>query len=73
MAARTSHSRKLQDLRADGHDRQQEYPGGSPPSGHKKPELPNLVLFTPRHKQFEKMPTGEDTNTENQSWKCACN
>jgi hypothetical protein len=38
----------FQDLRANGHDREQENAAGNPPSGHKKPELPGLVLFTPR-------------------------
>lgn len=72
MASRTNQSGKLQDLRANGHDKNQESPGGSPPSGHKKPELFSLVLFTPRHKQHD-VPPGDETNTENQSWKCACN
>jgi hypothetical protein len=53
------------------HDKKRESTGGSPPSGHKKPELPCLALFTPRGKQQEK-PSGAVSNTENQSWNCAC-
>jgi len=64
---------KFQDLRAYGHDPKQEKPGGNPPSGQKNPELPCLVLFTPRSKQFHNPSSGDETNTENQSWKCACN
>jgi len=68
-----SQSRKFQDLRAYGHDRKQENTGGNPPSGQEKPELSSLVLFTPANHQHRKIPPGEETNTENQSWKCACN
>jgi hypothetical protein len=30
------------------HDKKRENTGGNPSSGHKKPELPRLVVFTPR-------------------------
>jgi hypothetical protein len=56
-----------------GHDKEQESTGGNPPSGQEKPELPCLVLFTPRNNQHHKSPSGDETNMENQSWKCACN
>jgi hypothetical protein len=69
----TSPSRIFQDLRADGHDRKQENTGGNPPSGHEKPELPSLVLFTPGNNLHHQIPSGEETYAENQSWKCACN
>jgi len=62
----------FQDLRTDGHDRKQESTGGNPSSGHKKPELSGLVLNTPGNNQHYKIPSGEETNAENQSWKCAC-
>jgi hypothetical protein len=69
----TSQSRIFQDLRADGHDRKQESSGGNPPSGHEKPELSSLVLFTPGNNMHRQIPSGEETYAENQSWKCACN
>jgi hypothetical protein len=62
---------KFQDLRTNGHDRQQESTGGNPLAGQEKSELPRLVLFTPRNNTEHKLPSGDETNTENQSWKCA--
>ena len=53
--------------------KKQESEGGNPPSGRENPELPCLVLFTPRNNSMQKNPPGEDENTENQSWNCACN
>jgi len=67
------HSRKFQDLRADGHDRKHENPGGNPPSGHEKPELSGLVLYTPGKNVQHKIPSGDERYAENRSWKCACN
>ena len=64
---------KFQDLRTNGHDRQQESTGGNPPSGQEKSELPRLVLFTPRNNLQHKLPSGDETNMEKPSWKCACN
>jgi hypothetical protein len=64
---------KFQDLRTNGHDRQQESTGGNPPSGREKSELPRPVLFTPRNNPQYKLPSGDETNMENQSWKCAFN
>jgi hypothetical protein len=64
---------KFQDLRTNGHDRQQESTGGNPLSGQEKPELSRLVLFTPRNNLQHKLPSGDETNTENESWKCAFN
>jgi hypothetical protein len=69
----SSQSKSFQDLRAKRHDRKQEKTGGNPPSGHKKPELSYLVLFTPGINEHYKIPSGEDANAENQSWMCACN
>jgi hypothetical protein len=40
------------------HDKKQESEGGNPPSGHENPELPCLVLFTPRNNRKQKYPTG---------------
>ncbi len=38
-----------------GHDKtEQESTGGSPPSGHEKPEMPCLVLFTPPKTQLHR-------------------
>jgi hypothetical protein len=56
-----------------GHDKKQESTGGNPTSGHKKPELSCLVLFTPWNNHYQTIPSGDETNTENQSWKCAFN
>lgn len=72
-APKKSHSRKFQDLRADGHDRKQESTGGNPPSGHKKPELSGLVLYTPGNNMHHKIPSGDERYAENRSWKCAFN
>jgi hypothetical protein len=72
-APRTSQSRIFQDLRAGSHDRKQESSGGNPPSGHEKPELSSLFLFTPGNNVHHRIPSGEETYAENQSWKCACN
>jgi hypothetical protein len=72
-APQTSQSRIFQDLRADGHDRNQESSGGNPPSGHKKPELSSLVLFTPGNNMHHQIPSGDETYAENQSWMCAYN
>jgi hypothetical protein len=69
----TSQSRIFQDLRADGHDRKQGSTGGNPPSGHEKPELSCLFLFTPRNYTHQKKPSGDEIYMENQSWKCAFN
>jgi hypothetical protein len=55
------------------HDNTRESTGGNPPSGHQNPELPRLALFTPRDKTEEQAPSGEEPNTENQSWICAFN
>jgi hypothetical protein len=55
------------------HDKKQESTGGNPSSGPEKPELPSLVLFTPRKNKNNAKPSGEGPNTENQSWNCACN
>ncbi len=38
-----------------GHDKEQESTGGNPPSGQEKPELPCLVLFTPRNNSTTKV------------------
>jgi hypothetical protein len=46
------------------HDKKRENTGGNLPSGHKKPELPCLVLFTPRKNNKNAKPSGEDANTE---------
>jgi hypothetical protein len=73
VAPQTSQSRIFQDLRADGHDRKQESLGGNPPSGHEKPELSSLLLFTPGNNLYHQIPSGEETYAENQSWMCACN
>jgi hypothetical protein len=54
------------------HDKKRENTGGNPPSGQEKPELPFLALFTPRNNKHHKNPSGEDANTENKSWNCAC-
>jgi hypothetical protein len=72
-ALRAGQSRLFQDLRAYGHDRKQESTGGNPPSGQEKPELSSLVLFTPWNNMHHKIPSGDETYTENQSWKCAFN
>jgi hypothetical protein len=56
-----------------GHDNQRESTGGNPPSGQKKPELSCLVPFTPRNNLHQPTPSGDENNTENQSWKCAFN
>jgi hypothetical protein len=72
-AFQTSQSRIFQDLRADRHDRKQESSGGNPPSGHEKPELSCLVLFTPGNNVHHQIPSGEEKYAENQSWMCACN
>jgi hypothetical protein len=72
-APQKSQSRIFQDLRAGRHDRKQESSGGNPPSGHEKPELSSLVLFTPGNNMHRQIPSGEETYAENQSWKCACN
>jgi hypothetical protein len=55
------------------HDKKRGNTGGNPPSGHEKPELPRLVLFTPRKNNEKAKPSGEDANTEKQSWNCAFN
>jgi hypothetical protein len=55
------------------HDKKRGSTGGNPPSGHENPELPGLVLFTPRKKFYKSKPSGEERNTENESWNCACN
>jgi hypothetical protein len=65
----SSQSKSFQDLRAKRHDTKQEKTGGNPPSGHKKPELPCPVLFTPRSGQQN--PSGAGSNRENKSWNCA--
>jgi hypothetical protein len=72
-APRKSQSRIFQDLRASSHDRKQESSGGNPPSGHEKPELSSLLLFTPGNNMHQQIPSGEETYAENQSWMCACN
>ena len=72
-ALRIGQSRGFQDLRANGHDRKQESTGGNPPSGHKKPELFDLVLYTPGNNMHRKIPSGDERNAENRPWKCACN
>ena len=64
---------KFQDLRAVVMTKKQESTGGNPPSGQKKPELSCLVLFTPRNNLHHTTLAGDETNTENQSWKCAFN
>jgi hypothetical protein len=38
----------FQDLRATSMTKKREIAGGNPPSGRENPELPCLVLFTPR-------------------------
>jgi hypothetical protein len=43
------------------HDKKRESEGGNPPSGHEKPELPCLVLFTPGNNRNKKDPSGNDT------------
>ncbi len=37
------------------HDKKRESEGGNPPSGHENPELPCLVLFTPRDNSYKKI------------------
>jgi hypothetical protein len=54
------------------HDKKRGNTGGNPPSGPEKPELPFLVLFTPRKNNDNAKPSGEDANTEIESWNCAC-
>jgi hypothetical protein len=53
------------------HDKKRESTGGNPPSGHEKPELP-AWFSSPRGTQ-EHRPSGVGSNTEKQSWICACN
>jgi hypothetical protein len=36
-------------------DKKRESEGGNPPSGRENPELPSLVLVTPRNNSFEKI------------------
>jgi hypothetical protein len=55
------------------HDNKPEKTGGNPPSGRENPELPFLVLRTPRKYKNIAKPSGEDAKTETQSWNCACN
>jgi hypothetical protein len=55
------------------HDNKRENTGGNPPSGHEKPEMPRLVLFTPRNRDDKAKPSGADANMEIKSWNCACN
>jgi hypothetical protein len=54
------------------HDNTRENTGGNPSSGQEKPELPSLVLFTPRNNKCESL-SGEETTMEKPSWSCACN
>lgn len=42
-----------------------------PKSEQEKSELPGLVLFTPRSSTQHKPPSGDETNMEKPSWKCA--
>jgi hypothetical protein len=53
------------------HDKKRKSTGGNPPSGHKKPDLPSLVLFSPRRTQQQR-PSGTGSHREKQSWNCAC-
>jgi hypothetical protein len=64
--------RTFQDLRAIIMTKKQENTGGNPHSGPEKPDLPCLALFTPRNNKNCAKPSGDKTNTENQSWNCAC-
>lgn len=43
----------------DVHVNELENPGGSPPSGQEKPELPGPVLFAPQNARHQEGPAGE--------------
>jgi hypothetical protein len=62
---------KFQDLRTNCHDRQQENTSGNPSSEQEKSELPSPVLITPWSNHQDKPPSGDETNMEKPSWKCA--
>lgn len=53
--------------------KKQENAGGIPPTEQEKSERPGPILHTPGSKKNNKPPTGEESNRETESWKCAYN